>query len=173
MKNMNIAIIFAGGIGTRMHALIAAKSFVDGRKDIVLIHDGVRPLITCKTIHDNIQSVKRNGSAITCVPATETVLEVTKDNKIANIPDRNETRMARAPQSFFLNDILEAHNLALKDGLTSFIDSCSMMRHYEHSLYLVEGPSINIKVTTPQDFYVMRALLDERENNQIYGELDE
>ena len=44
-----------------------------------------------------------------------------------------------------------------------------MMQHYGHKLYLIDGPLENIKITTPDDFYTMRALLDARENEQIYG----
>ena len=44
-----------------------------------------------------------------------------------------------------------------------------MMKYYGYKLYLIEGPSENIKITTPEDFYIMRALLDAKENTQIYG----
>ena len=59
--------------------------------------------------------------------------------------------------------------MALNEGKTDFIDSCSMMKYYGQELYLVEGPSDNIKITTPEDFYIMRALLDAKENSKIYG----
>ena len=57
----------------------------------------------------------------------------------------------------------------IKEKKLDFIDSCSMMYHYGKKLYLVEGPQENIKITTPDDFYSMRAILDARENAQIYG----
>ena len=50
-----------------------------------------------------------------------------------------------------------------------FIDSASMMKHYGYSLYTVEGSPENIKITTPNDFYTFRALVDARENSQIFG----
>jgi 2-C-methyl-D-erythritol 4-phosphate cytidylyltransferase len=43
-----------------------------------------------------------------------------------------------------------------------------MMKHYGHNLFLIDGPYENIKITTPDDFYTMRALLDAQENAQIY-----
>lgn len=149
--------------------LMAAKEVAGEEKSVVLIHDGVRPLINEKLISDNIASVKENGSAITCVKVNETVLEVKDNGKIANIPKRENSRLARAPQSFWLGEILKVHVMALNEGKTDFIDSCSMMKYYGRELYLVEGPSDNIKITTPEDFYIMRALLDARENSQIYG----
>ena len=59
---------------------------------------------------------------------------------------------------------------ALADGITDFIDTCTMMQYYNFPLVMVDGPSENIKITTPEDFYIMRAILEERENAQIYGE---
>ena len=135
---------------------------------VVLIHDGVRPLIDEDTISNNIESVKANGSAITVSPAIETIAVKTETGEIGEIIERSKVEMARAPQSFFLADILEAHEKAKKDGI-SFIDSASLMRHYGHKLFTVEGLPENIKITTPNDFYTFRALVDARENSQIFG----
>lgn len=154
------------------NGLKAAEAVGDRKKDIVLIHDGVRPLINEKTIEDNINSVKKHRSAITSVKAKETILVVDDDEAIIKVPDRSHSRLARAPQSFYLDDILSAHERAIKEGKFNFIDSCSMMTYYGKKLYLVDGPQENIKITTPDDFYTMRALLDAKENAQIYG-LDE
>lgn len=154
------------------NGLKAAESVSESGDDIVLIHDGVRPLIRQKTIHDDIASVKKHGSAITSVKVKETVLIVDDNEKIVDVPDRSKSRLARAPQCFYLKDILESHEKARKENKHDFIDSCSMMQYYGHEMYLVDGPQENIKVTTPDDFYTMRALLDAREDAQIYG-LDE
>ena len=150
------------------NGLCAAEKIAGTEKSIVLIHDGVRPLITTQVIHDNINSVKLHGSAITCVTVTETVMIVKADNEIDYIPNR----VARAPQSFWLDDVLRAQRTALNEGMNSFIDTCSLMQHYGFKMYLIDGPRENIKITTPEDFYIMRAMLDARENEQIYS-LDE
>jgi 2-C-methyl-D-erythritol 4-phosphate cytidylyltransferase len=134
---------------------------------VVLIHDGVRPLIDGETISKNIESVKAHGSAITVTPAIETITVKTDTGEIGQIIERSKVEMARAPQSFILKDILEAHRKAAADG-KDFIDSASMMQHYGHALYSVEGTPENIKITTPNDFYTFRALIEARENEQVY-----
>lgn len=154
------------------NGLCAAEEVADGQKAIVLIHDGVRPLINAKTISDNIKSVEKNDSAITCVKVKETIMVVNEDDSIDYIPDRSHSRLARAPQSFWLNDIIDAHRKALKENKINFIDSCTMMQYYGKKMFLIDGPEENIKVTTPGDFYIMRAMLDAKEDSQIYG-LDE
>lgn len=150
-------------------ALLAAREISGSEQDIVLIHDGVRPMISGKLLKDNIRSVEEFGSSITCVEAKETIIAVDENDKITDIPPRKDIRLARAPQSFYLKDILKAHERAISEGRTDFIDSCTMMRYYGHDLHLISGPTENIKVTTPDDFYTLRALLDARENSQVYG----
>lgn len=149
------------------NGLCAAEELYGSNGNIVLIHDGVRPLINAKTITDNIESVKENGSAITCKLATETVILVNEDSKVCDVPSRKASRMAQAPQSFWLKDILKVHRKALADGRKNMIDSCTMMQMYGKSLSVVIGPTENIKITTPDDFYIFRALYDARENKQL------
>ena len=148
--------------------LVAANEITQGEDDIVLIHDGVRPLITEQTITDNIEKVKDEGSCITCIPATETFIVSQPDGSL-EIPTRANSLIARAPQSFYLNDILSAHEQARAEGRHDFIDSCSMMHHYGRKLGRVIGPMENIKITTPTDYFVFKAMVEVHENQQIFG----
>lgn len=163
-------IVFGGVTGqdSIYNGLIAAREISTNEKDIVLIHDGVRPLITAQTITDNIDRVKQEGSCITCVPATETFI-VTQENGGLEIPTRDNSLIARAPQSFYLNDILKVHEQARTEGRYDFIDSCTMMHHYGHKLGKIIGPMENIKITTPTDYFVFKAMVEVHENQQIFG----
>ena len=150
------------------NGLVAANSLSKNSRDVVLIHDGVRPLITEQTITDNISVVLEKGSCITCIAASETFI-VEKSNGTIDIPSRNDSLIARAPQSFFLKDILQAHEIARSQGHHDFIDSCTMMHYYGHSLEKVMGPVENIKITTPTDYFVFKAMVEVHENQQIFG----
>ena len=139
-----------------------------GADSIVLIHDGVRPLITQQTITENIETVGKCGNCITCVPATETFI-VNQSDGTLEIPSRKDSLIARAPQSFYLKDILSTHEKALSEGKHDFIDSCTMMSHYGHQMHTIIGPMENIKITTPTDFFIFRAMVEVHENQQIFG----
>lgn len=152
------------------HGLMAAKEIAGTEDVVVLIHDGVRPLIDEDIISKNICNVRMHGSAITSAKVSETILVVNQSEEICLVPERDESRVAKAPQSFWLSEILEAHIMAQKEGKKDYIDSCTLMKHYGHSLFLVDGSVDNIKITTQNDFYVMRAILDAREDRQLYGE---
>lgn len=149
------------------NGLCAAEKVYGSEGNIVLIHDGVRPLINSETISDNIASVKEHGTAITCTVAKETVILVDDNNNVSEVPSRERSRFAKAPQSFWLKEILETDRKAISEGKTNMIDSCTLMRHYGKKLNVVVGPDENIKITTPDDFYIFRALYDARENQQL------
>lgn len=150
------------------NGLCAAEEIATDENAIVLIHDGVRPLITEETISDNINTTKKCGSCITCVPAIETFIVKQDDNSL-EIPSRANSLIARAPQSFLLKDIINAHRKAIEEGKHDYIDSCTMMNHYGYKLGTVIGPMENIKITTPTDFFVLRAMIKVHEDQQIFG----
>lgn len=175
--NKIIKIVPGGNTGQESiyNGLLAAEAYTklhDVQDSIVLIHDGVRPLITEDTISDNIKKVKEFGNCITCVPATETIIVekiIEGGNSLYETPQRTDCYLARAPQSFYLKDIISAHRQALVQGRTDFVDSCSMMNYYGHRINKILGPMENIKITTPTDFFVLRAMIEVHENQQIFG----
>ena len=139
------------------------------KDSIVLIHDAVRPIINEELITNNIATVKKYGNAITVSQAIETI--VLKDNELSHVGkilSRDECLLAKAPQCFYLKDIYKAHEKARSENL-EFIDSASMMQFYGTELFTVIGPAENIKITTPVDFYTFRAIIDAKENSQIFG----
>ena len=163
-------IVCGGNTGQESiyNGLVAANSISSKSDDIVLIHDGVRPLIVEQTITDNIETVNNEGSCITCVPATETFIVTQKDGGL-EIPTRSNSLIARAPQSFYLKDILSVHEKAKQEKKYDFIDSCSLMHYYGYKLGRVIGPMENIKITTPTDYFIFKAMVEVHENQQIFG----
>lgn len=138
------------------------------KETTVLIHDGVRPLVSDETIGKCVASVAQHGSAITVSPAIETIM-TGHGGTVNAILNRSDTLIARAPQCFALGDILNAHRQAESEDREDFIDSASLMTEYGASLHYVEGNIDNIKITTPADFYIFRAMVDAHENAQIFG----
>lgn len=164
------AVVCGGANGQEsiFRGLVKAKELYPG-DSIALIHDGVRPLVDEDTISRVIACVRKNGSAVVVAPATETVALTGTDDEVRDIIDRNDCRMAKAPQCFYLDEIYGAHIRARAEGLLNFIDSASLMRYYGCRLFTVLGTPENIKITTPLDFYIFRSIMDAREEFQIIG----
>lgn len=142
-------------------------------KHIVLMHDGVRPLIDADCITNCIEGVKEHGTAITMSPAIETIITVDSNDNVKKTLRRKDCRLGRAPQCFYLDQIIKVHERAMADSLRDdqdlFIDSATMMQYYGYPVHVVEGPASNIKITTATDYYVFKALIDAKENSQIFG----
>ena len=139
-------------------------------QDIVLEHDGVRPLIDKELISKNIESVKKNGNAISSAVVTETIMvNADETGSVENIADRDTCRFAKAPQSFRVGDLYRAHQRAMADNKTDFTDSACLMHYYGTMLHLVETNSTNIKITTPIDYYLLRTIIESEENSQLKG----
>ena len=140
------------------NGLISLKSLNTKSTDIVLIHDGVRPLVNINTIKSCIKQTKKYGNSITITKAIETVL-VKEKNNIDKILNRELCYLAKAPQCFYFESILEAHKNSIKEKL-EFIDSASMMSYFNEKLYYIVGSQYNIKITTPVDYYVFKGILE-------------
>ena len=155
-----VLAVVPGGVSSQqsiLRGLEAAREHC-GEDVVTLIHDGVRPLIDGRTITRCIDGVKRYGSAITVSPQMETVLYGATADGPCQIIDRDKCQVARAPQCFYLRDILAAHHRALADHRLRFIDSASLMQYYGYTLHSVRGPMENIKITTALDFQVFCAI---------------
>ena len=151
------------------NGLEALREKYQGNDDYVLIHDGVRPLIDEETISKNIESVKKYGTAITVKPVIETVVQVDEEDIINNVIERSTCQTAVAPQSFVLSEIHSLHMRAQAEKLFDMTDSATLARYFGLPLHTVMGGSENIKITTPSDFYIFRAIYEARENAQIFG----
>ncbi len=138
---------------------------------IVLLTDGVRPFISSEVISNNIEGVEKYGSAITCTACYETILISHDGEAVDEVPHRKNTFAAQAPQSFRLADIISAHDeiRATENRYENMVDACTIYKTLGRPVHMVEGNRGNIKVTTPEDVYMYRALLQYRENEQAFG----
>lgn len=168
-----VAAIVPGGETSQDSIYIALKRAQEENPEdsIVLLHDGVRPFITYDVISENIKSVRKHGNAITCTPCYETILISENGKTVDAVPNRKETFSAQAPQSFYLKDIISYHDQvrASETGYENMVDACTIITSLGIKANLVQGNRGNLKVTTPEDVYVFRALLQYKKNDQIFG----
>ena len=140
--------------------------------DIVVIHDGVRPLVSDRTIRENIRVANQQGCAITVHPVTESV--VIADGEVANMKDfqkRADTYSMTAPQSFQLGKIIKAYESmkAFDEEEMPLLDAAMVYAKTGGKIHLVKEQGVNIKITTPEDFYYLKAILELEENKYVFG----
>lgn len=139
---------------------------------IVLIHDGVRPNITEEVITKNIKCTKKNGNAITCTSCFETILISENGINPEHVPYRKDTYAAQAPQTFHLGEVIEAHEITRKTNpnYTDIVDTCTLYKTLNKKTFMVKGNRGNIKITTIEDLYILRALIRYKEDLEAFGE---
>lgn len=162
--------VFKGG-STGQDSIFISLSKIKEKNGnaIVLIHDGVRPLVTESTINKCVKSVEKYGSAVTTTSCFETPI-LSYDGKIVKeMPLRNIMYIAQAPQCYYLNDIYEVHlkERKINPNYEGIVDSCGLMFKYNYKSHLIEGNRGNIKVTTPEDFCTLLGNLNARDYEQI------
>jgi len=157
----------ATGHDSIYNGLVAMKDIAKSN-DIVLIHDGVRPLINAELISKNIKTVKKYGNAITAEAVRESVVRSVDGEKITDVPHRDEMYTAKAPQSFYYNDIMALYEKAQREKHKT-IDSAHLCSIYNVPMHMVASTKNNIKITEPADYYVYRALYEALEGQQIFG----
>lgn len=165
LNKVSITVGGASAIESQYKGLQAVR--MKHEEAIVLMHDGVRPLINPELIGSCIESVKQFGSAITVANASETVLCVDDEQNVCSIFNRDSCKIGRAPQCFYLSTLLELHEKYRAELPKEVVDSASLASHYGMKLHTVCGPAENIKLTTPSDYYYFKAMIDARENQQF------
>lgn len=129
------------------------------RDDLVLVHDAIRPMLSADIISDCIATVTQYGSAIAVVPCQEAMLETTDQISTCASYPRQNLKRTQTPQAFPIGTLADAHREALEKGITNSIASCTLMVELGRTIYFSHGSEKNIKLTTPEDIDIFRALL--------------
>ena len=154
VHGLNISPFIIGSNSRKNSIYNGLKSI--SQKDIVLIHDAARPLISKTDILKLIETLKTKRAATLAHPVSETLRKSTNDN-CANIVSRDGLWALQTPQGFYYEDILKAHESA--DGETEYTDDTSLATAIGIDVKLVHGSTENFNITTKDDFKMAQKLL--------------
>lgn len=127
--------------------------------EIVLVHDGVRPLISSELIDEVIAEAGRSQAAIIAVAVKDTIKEMTTNGKIVRTVDRTKLWRAQTPQAFSYALFARAQEAALKDGFIG-TDEASLVERLGVEVSIVPGDERNLKVTTAEDLLLAEMFLE-------------
>ena len=128
----------------------------------VLIHDGVRPLITNGLLERVIKAAKDFRVVITGLPVKETVKEIDSQGRVLRSIDRRHLWLIQTPQIFRWKDINLAHQEALRHDWEEATDDAFLIEKMGIPVKIIQGEEDNIKVTTPQDLEIARFLISKK-----------
>ncbi|MDA8233922.1 MAG: 2-C-methyl-D-erythritol 4-phosphate cytidylyltransferase [Clostridia bacterium] len=155
-----VSKIIAGGL-ERQQSVYNGLRAVDSDTEVVLIHDGARPLVDEGIIHRVLDGARRYGAVSCGVPVKDTIKMVDGDGFVSSTPDRSLLWSIQTPQGFRLELLMEAHNQALKEGLLG-TDDAMLVERMGQPVKVVLGSYDNIKVTTPEDLAAAEAIIARR-----------
>lgn len=155
--------IFPGGnsgMESIHNGIYGLKEVGCGDDDLVLIHDAVRPLLSQEIISSNIATCKAYGYAITGIKCREAILESTDGFSSTTSIPRDTLIRTQTPQTFYLKNIIDAHEEAKRRGITDSVASCTLCAELgDREMHIVPGSEKNIKVTTVEDIEILKALM--------------
>ncbi|WP_053218153.1 IspD/TarI family cytidylyltransferase [Virgibacillus senegalensis] len=138
------------------------KEFGINDDDVIVTHDSVRPFLTHRIIEENIDEVLKHGAVDTAIEAVDTILQSEDGEIIDNIPIRDTMFQGQTPQSFHINTLVNHYNALSDDEKTILTDACKICALKGEKVKIVKGELFNIKITTPYDLKVAKAILQER-----------
>lgn len=138
-------------------------------KDIVVIHDAVRPMLTAEIITDCLEKAKEYGSGLSAVPCQETILR-TKDGEWSESGiDRKDIMRVQTPQAYWYGMALQAHKEAVKRGINNAVYTNTLMAELGMKLHFALGSNKNIKITTLEDMDILMALYATKREDWLKG----
>jgi 2-C-methyl-D-erythritol 4-phosphate cytidylyltransferase/2-C-methyl-D-erythritol 2,4-cyclodiphosphate synthase len=150
--------VVTGG-AERQHSVANALAAVPADADIILIHDGARPLVDAATVGAAIAAAREHGAAGVAVPVKDTIKTVDEAGCIAATPDRRTLWAIQTPQVFAASLLREAYAAAAADGVLA-TDDAALVERLGHKVRIVPGSYRNLKITTPEDMVMAHALLE-------------
>lgn len=143
-----------------LNALRALQASGAGAQDWVLVHDAARPLLSRRDLGELLRLLKDDEvGGLLAVPARDTLKRTDADRRVAATLPRQEVWHALTPQMFRLETLSQALELALQQAV-AVTDEASAMEHAGHAPRLVQGSSLNFKITTPEDLQLFTLLCE-------------
>lgn len=158
LSEYDISYCFGGA--TRQQSVFNAIETIDDC-DLVIIHDGARPLVTEDEIIKTLIKAQQCGAAAVGVPVKDTIKVVDDGNVIIDTPDRDSLVAIQTPQIFNFSLYRKAVEKALKEK-KDFTDDCGLIEHYGEKVSVVIGSYTNIKITTPEDIILAESIINSR-----------
>lgn len=159
--------VLKGGEERYLSTVAALKAYHDLDCHL-LIHDAVRPLVTPRIITEVIQSLETYRAVGVGIPSTDTTVFSDSNREIIeNIPDRSRLFRMQTPQGFDRYTLEEAFRKALEDPEFHTTDDCGVVKKYlpEEKIKIVPGENSNIKITLPEDIFLLRHYIQTSKNH--------
>ena len=155
-----VSAVVTGGAERYLSVYEGLRAVTDEEDSYVLIHDGARPFVSGETIERIIGTVLEKKACIAAVPSKDTIKIGNGSGVVIDTPDRSNVWVVQTPQAFEYSYIKEAYTKAVASGRADITDDSMVMEAFGAcKVHFVMGQYDNIKLTTPEDMVLGRAIL--------------
>ncbi|MGN1097618.1 MAG: 2-C-methyl-D-erythritol 4-phosphate cytidylyltransferase [Clostridia bacterium] len=155
-----VTAIVRGG-ASRQESVYIGLKHCNKNSEIVVIHDGARPLVKPETIAEVVMGAQTHGAAAAAIKSRDTIKAVDDEDFAVGTIDREHTVLIQTPQAFRKQLILEAHERAAAEGFEG-TDDCALVERMGWKSKLIYLPYFNVKLTVPEDILLAKAVLTVR-----------
>jgi 2-C-methyl-D-erythritol 4-phosphate cytidylyltransferase len=159
--------VVAGG-PHRQDSVFNGLAAIDSEDSLVVIHDAVRPLVTCESITACTNIACAHGACIVALPVWDTLKRIAESGCIEATLPRERVWTAQTPQAFRVDVIRKAHERARQEKVLAPDDAC-LVERMGGVVHIFHGSRRNIKITTAEDLAVAEALLGTPEMGSVSG----
>ena len=153
----------ADGGATRFHSVQSGLALADEAEALIAVHDGVRPFVSPEVIEACYREAEAHGAVVPVIPIVETVRHLLLEG--SETVSRDAYRLVQTPQTFRASLLRRAYEQPFCEAFT---DDASVVEALGEAVYLVEGNRENIKLTTPYDLIVAKALVESATNRSSW-----
>ncbi|EFM11518.1 2-C-methyl-D-erythritol 4-phosphate cytidylyltransferase [Paenibacillus curdlanolyticus YK9] len=155
-----VTAVVSGG-AERQHSVHLGLKALPADIEWVMVHDGVRPLVTAEAVRRGCEAAVRAGASVLAVPVKDTIKQVNEAGVIVATPDRQSLWAIQTPQAFRRALLTHAHEEAEAEGFVG-TDDAMVVERLGVPVVVAEGDYTNIKITTPEDLPYATFLLEMR-----------
>jgi 2-C-methyl-D-erythritol 4-phosphate cytidylyltransferase len=146
------------GSETRQRSVMAGFHYLDEKVDVVVIHDGARPVVSPSLIQASIDVAFLHGSATAAIPESDTLKRISVEGTVIETVDRRSLWRTQTPQGFRRSILQRA--LAYAEGHNVDVtDEAALVESLPSTVHIILGSIWNFKVTTPDDLLLAELLL--------------
>ena len=154
-----VRAVIQGGL-ERQYSVRKALEYISPDTELVLVHDGARPFVTQRLIHDIIDTADSKGAAIPCINVKDTI-KIVEDGFVSETPQRSQLRAVQTPQGFSAALLKAAYDQVIGGQKLTVTDDASVVEAFGHEVAVVESDEGNFKITTQEDVERAKMIVSE------------
>jgi len=159
-----IKVLVPGGSTNQLSIFEGLKGLMGlvSNNDVIIVHDGIRPLVDENVIRESVSVCKKYGNAVAVIPSNEAMLYSNDSDSSTTSLDRSKVWKTQTPHAMHYSDMVDLLKATIAKGVTDSVAVCTMLIENGKTVHFSKGNSLNFKLTTQEDIVLFKAVLQSK-----------